>query len=345
MKYQNFPTFANHLKEARLAKGSSIYLVVTPCPFERKKIFAQILSALKTQEAPTLFEGGSVSTPKMISQLNSPSLFGGQTAVILDEVDKLKKGSLEPLFSYFESPSKSSFLLLGTSSAKSGSDLYAKGKKEIIVFDLSGEKPWDRKLRLQKYLIDLSAKEAKSLSPDVALRILDQVGLDLSVLDQEMFKLMLYAHGRSQITLEDVKAICARGEGLTSWGLVDQILWEKGPCQIDLTLDLAELLPLIGQLRYQLQLGMQVAVLVEQRLSTQEIQAELPTLRGAALEKKIHFAKQHSISYFQKALHNLFEIELLSKNSSINAPLLLDSFIFKLEHLKNAPTTITQRIG
>ncbi len=333
MKFQNWVSFEKHLSEAAPKHLSPLYLAVSPCPFERKKIFTAILEAIQKKEpqvSVTRFEGTQVAIEQVIEQLNSQSLFGGPTVVQLDGVEKLKKPSLEALIHYIETPSPFSYLILGASGSKQVASLVQKGKKDLVALDLSDEKPWDKKTRLQTYLARRASQESKALAPDAALYLLDHVGLDLSALEQEMIKLLCYCAERKQITLEDVRKIGSSEKQINTWQLAEAIIWEKAPVALEHQIELSWLLPFIGQLRYQLHVGVQLASCVDNQYSPEEISAQFPQIRGALLPKRLSAVRQLGRRFFQQALHELFEIELLTKNHACNPALALDLFISKI---------------
>jgi DNA polymerase-3 subunit delta len=338
VKYQNWVSFEKHLSEAAPAHLSPIYLAVSNCSFERKKIFALVLSAIQKKDpraVPLSYEASGADLKALFSQLNSPSLFGGASIIVLDEIDKLKKEGWEALYAYIEHPSSFSFLILGASPVKNLTTLYQKGKKELVALDLSDEKPWDRKARLQRYLVQSAHRENKTLNSDAAAYLLEHIGLDLSRLDQELLKLICFVGEEKQIRLEEVKAVCSGEKEVNTWQLAEMLVWEAGSLDIGKSIELSGLswlLPFIGQIRYQLQLGLQIAAYLEQGVSVSEVSQKFPQVRG--IDKRISSLRRYTSSYFRKALHALFDTELLAKNSSCNPALLLDLLIFKLNCLK-----------
>jgi DNA polymerase-3 subunit delta len=340
LKFQTLASFEKHLGEASPDHLSSIYLAIAPCPFERKKIFTQIISAIEKKEAvsPQFFDADSLD--ESIDALNSLSLFGGSTVVILDGLEKLKKKEWEPLLAYVAKPSSFAYLVIGAASGKRLSDLYTKGKKDIVALDLSEEKPWDRKARLQRHLVLFAQKEGKALTADAAAYLLEQAGLDLPGLEQEMIKLICYVGEKKPITLDDVKTISSAQKELNSWQLAEAIIWKEEPLPVDPSFDANMLFPLFGLLRFQLQQGLQIS----------HGFTDFPQLRGPALEKRIAAVRSRSPHFFSQALHQLFEIELLAKNSSFSPVLLLDLFIahlsqWKKNEKKTYSASLSQFIG
>ncbi|MBS0652536.1 MAG: hypothetical protein JSR39_03320 [Verrucomicrobia bacterium] len=337
MKFQSWPAFGKHLSESTPNHLSPIYLIIAPCSYERKKICDMIIASLHKKDphlTPQHCDAAAVSLNEVVDQLNSRSLFGSAPVVVCDGLDKLKKSGWEPLLTYAESPSSFSYLILGSSSAKNTADLYQKGKKELVVLDLSDEKPWDRKARFQRYMIEYALKDGKTLSPDAAQHLLDHIGLDLPSLEQELTKLICYVGERKAIAMSDVEQICAVEKTVSTWQLSEMVVWESKAVAPPPTIDLSWLLPFLGQLRYQLQIGLQLAVMIDTHMLPGDMAKQLPQLRGALFDKRMAVAKQRGQEYFRSGLKSLFEIELLAKNSGGTAILLFDLLTAKLAHAR-----------
>lgn len=326
MKYQNVAAFEKHLQEAFPDHLSPIYMVVTSCDFERKKMFDKIASFLCNQ---TLAYDAAVTPIELVlEELNTQSLFGGSNLVVLDRVDKLKES--EKLEHYIIHPNRNAFLILGASSAKSVSGLYQKGKKEVVALDLSDEKPWDRKRRLNEWLIEEAKLSGKAFSSETSAYLFEHIGLDMPGLYQELVKLICYVGNRPAITIADARAICSSHSIATGWQLSEGVIWGNDCIGADKTSELSFILMFIGQLRYQLQTGYQIAQLLENETPLQEIARLFPQLRSQTLEKYLSGARQKKTAYFHQGLKALFDLELGAKSSGLDTSLLFDRFIGKL---------------
>jgi DNA polymerase-3 subunit delta len=323
MKYQNLSSFEKHLQGAAKLPLSRIYLVISSCPYERRKIVEKISAVIGLDVR--IKEG---DLEDQIAELNTASLFEGKQLLYLDGIDKLKKNGLSLLADYAARPSPFAYLLLGAGSSKQLDDLYAKGKKEMIVCDLSNEKPWDRKDRLKRMLVDEAAKAGKRLSGDAVEYLLENIGLSLPGLEQELVKLITYAGERRELTFQDVQALCGTQKSMTPWQLAEAIVWKENVPQMG-KIDLALLMPLLSQTRLQLQHGLVLATLAERGAAHEEIVHHLPAVKPAALDKMLPIVKRRRSVYFKRALDALFEIELMAKNSSFEPDLILDLLMAK----------------
>lgn len=337
MKYQNIHSFEKHLTQSAKLPLSHVFLVASPCSYERRKIVDKIFYAIASQGKEVQFlsrEVADTSLEDSLEELNTLSLFSGEKVLYLNGIDKLKKGDLALLTAYVAKPSSSSYLILGSSSSKGLADLYAKGKKELIACDLSEEKPWELKNRLKKMLVDQADQSKKRFSPDAVDLLLELVGPSLPNLEKEVDKLITYCMERSCISLADVRLLCSAQKAPHLWELVDQIVWGILPCKIEESVDLSLLLPLFSQIKNQLQQGMTVATLAERGVPFHEMAPYLPTVKPSALEKLLSPARQRPIGFFKRALDLLFEAELMAKNSGFDPGWILDLFLSKFHLLK-----------
>ncbi len=337
LKYQNLSAFEKHLQQAAKVQLSRVFLIVSSCPYERKLINEKIFVAIrfKQQNLSHVMEDAAQGTvEERIANLNTSPLFSGTQMVYLDNIDKLKKNGLALLADYIVHPSPFAYLVLGASAGKGLADLYAKGKKEVIVCDLSEEKPWDRKERFKRYLIDKAMKAGKRWHGDAVDSLIENIGLNLPSLDQELGKLITYSGDKGELTLRDVQMLCAVQKSSSLWQLVEMIVWKEEPPRIEEIVDLSLLLPLLSQMRVQLQHGMLLAVLLERGAAHAEISRYLPTIKPSTLQKMLPVAKARRLGFFKKALDQLFEIELMAKNSSFEPGLILDLFLAKITLLK-----------
>jgi len=343
VKYQNLPAFEKHLEQAAKVHLSPLYLVISSCDYERRKIIDKIVSAIRTKEGKVDFQRQDATQEgieEAIEGLNTTSLWEGKQVLYLDGIEKCKKGSLQLLTQYVARPSPFAYLLLGASSSKSLTDLYTQGKKELISCDLSQEKPWDRKDRFKRYLEEKVAKAGKRLHREAAEHLLEHVGLDLASLEQEIDKLITYLGESREITLKETLALCASQKEFSFWQLAEAVIWSDVPPKIEEKMTLSELLPMITQLRSQLQQGLTLGILLERKTSPTEIASYFPGVKPTLLEKRVPLCRRYPSALFKRALDLLFEMELQAKNSSLEASLLLDLFLSRWTLLKRHVTAL-----
>jgi DNA polymerase-3 subunit delta len=331
VKFPSISAFDKHLKEAFPDHLAPIFLLVTPCDYERRKNIDKITSLLQKKDASiriVRLNGLEDPLEQVKGELLTPSLWGGLTLVIYEAVDKVKNNALlGDLFAYFP---PGVHLVLGASGFKAVSELYQKGKKEIVVLDMGDEKPWEKERRLQEWLVAEARLHQKTLSSDVVHYLMQHLGPDLATLDQELSKLICYVGDKSRIEFEDAKAICGTRDLFTGWQLAEKIVWDRATSLGEKLSDLGFLFPFIGQLRYHLQLGYRLAELIETKATTGDIKHYFPSLRPQQLEKFSIQAKARKPFFFHKGLEMLYNLEFASKSSPLDIAVLFDLFQAKL---------------
>ncbi|MBI3236860.1 MAG: hypothetical protein HYZ48_04080, partial [Chlamydiales bacterium] len=284
MKFQTWQAFGKHLQDSTPDYLAPIYLIASPCSYERGMISKKIFQALEKKD-PTLsksfLEAAKTPIEELLARLGCFSLFSSLTAICVKGIEKYKKGDLEKLSAYAKNPSPRSFLILEGGSVKSCESLYQNGKKEIVVFDLTAEKPWERKARFQKYLLQLALKEGKTLALDGAAYLIEQIGLDLPGLQQQMDKLICYVGEGGSISLADVQKIALGEKSLNLWQLSETLvfdtpLWKEKGFSSFHSADTSELFPFLTQVRHQLQMGLQLCVMADAKIEIREIISHFP---------------------------------------------------------------------
>lgn len=332
MKYQQFLAFQKHLHQSAPDHLAHLYLVAAACPYERKKIVEEIFSTLRLKHKKLqirFLEAGQANLETLLLDLSCLSLFGGIQAIYLDGIDKLKKPMLTLLTSFILQPKSSnpsSYVILGASSNQSLNELYTKGKKELIVCDLTQEKPWEKKERLKRFSLQFAKTLGKTLEEDAINSLLERIGMDLPGLEQALFKLFTYVGERAMIQRSDVEKLCQQVVENSLWQQAEWLVWKEiFPSHLE-KWEISDLLGFITSVRSQLQLGLSIAVFLKQGFDFQKMVHALPMVKPASLEKWILIARQKKPFYFKRGLQAVFETEVLAKNSSFSPSFLLDLF-------------------
>jgi DNA polymerase III subunit delta len=318
MKFSSLPSFETHLKKSYPNHLAPFFFIVAPSEHERKQITNQIIHL--TNPAHLLRFNGTETTVNIVKiELLTPTFWGGTTVIFYDNVDKV-----DNLTDLFVPLPKQVYLILGAKSFKSLEDLYQKGKKEIVGLDLSNEKPWEKEKRLQTYLIQKAETLQKTLSTECLEFLIQNFSHDFATLSQEFAKLLCYVGNKEKLQLTEAKAICSSQDLLTGWQLSKTFVW-KHPIQLpEGTFNLNFILPFLGQLRHQFQLGYQISEIATQKKSTADIQHRFPTVYH--IKNYVEIAKSRTVSFFSSGLQALFELEFAIKSSSMDLKLLFDFF-------------------
>jgi len=325
MKFQKLEAFEKHFKEAFPQHLSAIYVVVSAQENERKKILSSLVQFLEKEA--DLKKCSQVKD--VLGHLNGGSLFSGKTAALLDGVDLLLDSEVQQLTQYVTAPHPQGQLLLGAANGKNISTLYEKGKKEMVILDLTQEKPWEEKQRLQKWLVQTIHAQKKQIAPDAVEALFERLPSDRILLSQEMEKLLCYVGEKPSITRSDVETICSSSIEYNFFQIAQQMVWGGLKTLPDFN-DVAVLLPLIGMLRNQLEMGLKMATVLKKGASQEEISAAFPRLWPKALQQCVDGARKLGIDYFKQGLIDLFEFELGLKTSVSKPEILFTIFASKL---------------
>ncbi|MBS0616428.1 MAG: hypothetical protein JSR58_07760 [Verrucomicrobia bacterium] len=330
MKFATVAAFEKHLKEAFPDHLAPVFILAIPCDFERQMMLQKIVEVIHQKDPSAHVLKFSEESPieTVLSHLNSPGLFSKHAVSVYDGAAKNEK-----LSHYAQHPAPGAFLLIGSRDMKALADVYQKGKKDVVVLDLSEEKPWDRERRLQDFVLREAHKQGRRMEPAAAALLLELVGPDMPSLFHEVEKIICFAGDKTQITSTDVEAVSKAHHQATLWKLAESVIWGKEGVSAEKSSDLSFTLPFLGQLRYQLEIGHKMSQLKGKR---DEISRQLPQLRPATLEKYLsQFAKKRQ-RFFQDGLIALYEFEVALKSSGLDPDLLLDRFIAKLH--ENTPS-------
>jgi DNA polymerase-3 subunit delta len=347
LKFQTVQAFEKHLRESTPAHLAQVHMIIASCAYERKLLVEKVVHSL-LQQCPqvhaTTYDAASLSIEALLEECNTRELFSAQRILIVEEIDKLKKRPIEQLAHYLKSPAPFSKLILSGSSLKGLGDLYQSGKKEMVLLDLSEEKPWDRQKRLRQWVVNEASSCGKPLTAEAAMQLVEQIGPDMPALHRELEKLFCYVGERRQIELKDVQAISSVPHLQTHWQLAEALVWGEGVSTKDPSADVSWLLGLLSAVRAQLQNGLLIASLQDRGYQLQEVAHHLPQIRLSAIEKYFGVALRRKKDFFLQALKVQFEVELLAKNSSLSPGALFDLLHLKfLAHkqnvIKNTPVS------
>jgi DNA polymerase-3 subunit delta len=303
---------------------SRLYLLAIPDDYERQKTIKTLLTQLVFDgSSPLFFYGSEMEIGEVSDALQSPSLFGGESVVVIDEVEKIGKKELQILSSILQG-SFSGYLILA---ARLKTSLFSLIEKSGVVLDLTEEKPWEKERRILEQIHLKAQNGGKRLSSDVAPLLFEKLGFDLALLDQEMDKLICFVGDRPTIERADVFRLTPTSRQETLWKMAEEIVWEKGQNKVT-----ESFYAMIPALRSQLQMGLKIASLHQSGLPQEKWSEYLSKVWPKTLEKRKSQALKLGSSYFSKGLGALFEVEKLSRTDSSQEEALLDFFRMSLTH-------------
>jgi DNA polymerase III delta subunit len=327
LKYQSLLAFENHLKEAYPSHFSRAYMILFPDITERKRLCEKIAELLKGESQVFSLEEQDGSS--FLDLLQTRSLFASHSVVVLEGIDHLTKKEVACVSEYLKNPSPFVTLILSGPSFSGAQDLYQQGKKELVLLDMTAEKPWDKKDRLKRWLLAEALRQKKALTEECALFLLEHVGTERSSLEQELFKLITFAYDRKTLTLSDAQAIVSKTQELGLWKIAEHLIWDEKPISSRLDPEMASLLALLAYLRTQVDLGLRLSDALQKGMPPQ-----VPSLKPQVLSKYLATIKTRRSDFFVKAFSLIYETELMAKDQPFSPDFLYDILQSKLQLLK-----------
>ena len=331
LKFQQLEAFEKHLNEAFPDHLSKIYFVICADPFERRSMVDMVGGML--QKKGECHVKNCRSLNDALGHLNHGSLFSGCNLAIVDALEPAALRETSEMEKYLLHPAGSSYLIFADSSAKLLHDLYLKGKKEVVMLDLSSEKPWARKQRLKASLGQFAKKQGKNLPVQALEFLLENLPLDLSLIQQEIIKLTAYVGDKREISLADIQHISCLSKTLSGWQVAEELVWNRGSLT-KTHFESSELFLLIGQIRYHLELGLKLSSLLHRSVPLDDLRSQFPEIKPLLFEKYLSTCQKEKMHFFKRGLLFLYEFEFAMKNSAGSPILLFERFRAKLLQLE-----------
>jgi len=329
MKFEKLETFERNVKDSFPNHLSPIYLIVSPQEGERKKILGSLTTLWEKecdlQRSPNLLSA--------LFHVRSGSLFSQKMAAVFETNEILTKDEIKALIEYAKQPSPVGYLLLALSSAKQAKELYQKGKQEVVFLDLSSEKPWEEESRRKKWIVQKVIASKKKISPQAVELLAASFPANRLLLDQELNKLLCYLGERETIEQNDVIALCSPISEQNLFHMARDLVWRrfsKVPSRCELSL----LLPLVGQLRYQLELGLKMISSIQRGEGQEQMAKRFAMLRPKALAEYAQVVRARKQAFFKEGLKRLFALEYGIKTSRSKPEVLFTQFCAHMEGMK-----------
>jgi len=168
----------------------------------------------------TRFVGKETDLQTVTDELRTVSMWGDRRLVVVDDADDFVSKHRAALEKYVDAPAKKSVLVLDVASWPKTTRLakqLAKTGLDIECSELKGA-------ALSKWLIDAARDTHQAtLQRDAAALLIELVGEELGLLDQELAKLAAYVGARKQITSEDVRGLVGGWRTETTWAMTDAV--------------------------------------------------------------------------------------------------------------------------
>ena len=215
------------LKSLDKLPEKSVYAVVGDDAFLR----AEAIQAIERKRLPdeadsmglTKKSGDSVVLSDVLDELATPSFFSPLRLVVLDPADGFVTKNREKLEAYAEKPAPGGVLVLAVKLMPSTTRLYKildKSGGNGAIIDAKSPKPAEA----VAWVADRAAAHGAKIDPDAATLLVDMVGPEAGVLDQELEKLAIATHDgkSSRIRQEDVARYVHDGQAESVWRMIER---------------------------------------------------------------------------------------------------------------------------
>lgn len=141
-------------------------------------------------------------------------------------------GATDALYSYVESPDEGSTLVLVSADINRTTRLAKALVKSAVIVEcwgLKGEKELktqgiaEAMERAARFVVSEAKKVGMTFERGALEPLLEHAGTDIATLRGDIERLLLYCHGRTTITLEDVRANVSGATMINAWGVTNAI--------------------------------------------------------------------------------------------------------------------------
>jgi len=220
--------------------------------------------------------GSSLKASEIISEAEQIPFLSEKRLMIVKEVERLSSEDQNSLADYCQNSSPTTTLVFAASTVDKRTRLYKTLMKKGEVLEVSTPPEED----LRNWVIKRFEKEGKSISLDALELLMASSGGTLTLLAQEVEKLVLFTKGLQKVSLRDVSEIATQSKIKTVFDLWEAIAFQNRDQAYQILRKLQLLrttLPeLIGLFRWQLARLFQGEELIQSgRVSKKEISSTL----------------------------------------------------------------------
>ena len=187
----------------------------------------QVLGAEDGEFSLTTFEGRNATLRDVSDELSTMALFGGgRRLVVVREADEFVTAHRAALEDFVAHPPRSGVLVLDVKTWPGNTRL----AKAVAASGLTIECDAPAAAKLQKWLIDWAKQHHQvKLNTGAAEALVDIVGPELGILDQELAKLAAFAGHEGFVTHKMVNDLVGGWRTKTAWEMLDAVLAGNAP--------------------------------------------------------------------------------------------------------------------
>ncbi|GAB4194062.1 MAG: hypothetical protein Tsb0015_17050 [Simkaniaceae bacterium] len=303
--------------------AAPVWTLISADPEEVSCYVQEFLQSRFNASAPHVVKlNGEKCTIDEIASMTAPSLFPQERNILwISSMEKISSSGKKMIYEYLENNLGSSPALILTG-AKLGifADIAKKFPQKLALWDFSKEKKWEKRKRVQEFLMHTLRHAGKSIDQKALQALIGEGNEDLPRLVLEVEKLICYAGGKTAITYEMLQKISVFGKACNIWKISEQVVFgqdagKQGPMPFDVE---KEFFSLLAQFRYQTDIGLLISLSQNGEADLADLQKEYPHIKGSLLNHYLKLITNLTKAYFIEAKKILFEVEYLAKQS--NAP-------------------------
>jgi DNA polymerase-3 subunit delta len=195
-------------------------------PFLKRRALArlreEVLGRGDADFSFSTFDGRTAQLPDVIDELATVAMFGGgRRMVLVEEADDLVSRYRSELEDYVARPRSTGVLVLEVKTWPANTRLY----KAVAARGLHVECSSPPRARLAKWLVAWAKRDhGVQLAASAAELLIERVGPELGLLDQELAKLALTTGPAERITAQTVGRLVGGWRAKTTWAMLDAAL-------------------------------------------------------------------------------------------------------------------------
>jgi len=181
---------------------------------------AAVLGSEEDDFSLTSFEG-DVPLSDVLDELGTVAMFGGRRLVVIEGADPFVSKNRAELEDYVKRPAAKSMLVISLKSLPANTRLYKAVASGGLLVDCSAPTA----AKLARWLSAWAKKMHKVQLPQAAAEMLiEMIGPELGLLDQELAKLAVSAGDQKKLTVELISQSVGGWRAKTTWEMLDAAL-------------------------------------------------------------------------------------------------------------------------
>lgn len=312
--------------------GEEAHLMQTVVDLLLKKVVVPGLEGFNLQQ----FDGTQMDFNQFQTAYEALPMMAEYKCVTVKDwnLEKLSKNDLEALTALLSDPNPNTVLILFSPSLSLDVKKSTKLKKICDIIGKNGaicNFGWKEKQSLKKMLSDRCARRNISISPTVCEKIIEVCGPSLSVLSNELDKLIFYVGENGEITKETVSLLCTESVQNTAFDLSNAILLRQYGKAFSILDNLfylrVEPMMILGALNMSfLDLYRLKAAQISLK-STDEVAKDFHYRSKYRLTKLYQNVSQFSIEQIRGCIRSLEKTDRLLKSSRADSRILLEQML------------------